>query len=91
MDRVAPTERSGASALNFLATSLAGILSAAAAGAAIPRFGYSFVLGTAAILAFLAAVLMFATRALCSSDSPSPRPQSLGKPISLESSSHVGM
>ena len=45
MDRVAPAERSGASALNFLATSLAGILSAAAAGAAIPRFGYSFVLG----------------------------------------------
>jgi MFS family permease len=91
MDRVSPTERSGASALNFLATSLAGTLSAIAAGAAIPRFGYSFVLGTAAILAFVAAILMFATRALYSAGSPSPRPQSLAKTIPLESGSQVGM
>jgi predicted MFS family arabinose efflux permease len=91
MDRVAPAERSGASALNFLATSLAGILSAAAAGAAIPRFGYSFVLGTAAILALVAATLMFATRALYSAGNPSPRPQSLAKTIPLESGSHAGI
>jgi MFS family permease len=91
MDRVTPAERSGASALNFLATSLAGTLSAIAAGAAIPRFGYSFVLGTAAILAFVAAVLMFATRALYSAGSPSPRPQSLAKTIPLESGSQLGM
>jgi MFS family permease len=91
MDRVAPAERSGASALNFLATSLAGTLSAIAAGAALPRFGYSFVLGAAAILALVAAILMFATRALYSAGSPSPRPQSLAKTIPLESGSHVGM
>ena len=91
MDRVAPAERSGASALNFLATSLAGTLAAIAAGAAIPRFGYSLVLGTAAILAFVAAILMFATRALYSAGSPSPRPQSLAKTIPLESGSHAGM
>jgi predicted MFS family arabinose efflux permease len=91
MDRVTPAERSGASALNFLATSLAGILAAAAAGAAIPRFGYSFVLGTAAILALVAAILMFATRALYSPGSPSPRPQSLAKTIPLESGSQLGM
>jgi MFS family permease len=91
MDRVAPAERSGASALNFLATSLAGTLSAIAAGAAIPRFGYSFVLGAAAILAFVAAILMFATRALYSAGSPSPRPQSLAKTIPLESGSHAGV
>jgi MFS family permease len=91
MDRVAPAERSGASALNFLATSLAGILSAAAAGVAIPRFGYSFVLGTAAILAVVAAIVMFAMRFLCGAGSPSPRPQSLTKTIPLESGSHVSM
>ena len=91
MDRVAPAERSGASALNFLATSLAGTLSAMAAGAALPRFGYSFVLGAAAILAFVAAILMFATRALYSAGSPSPRPQSLAKTIPLESGSQLGM
>jgi MFS family permease len=90
MDRVSPSERSGASALNFLATSLAGTLSAITAGAAIPRFGYSFVLGTAAILAFVAAILMFATRALYSAGSPSPRPQSLAKTIPLESGSQMG-
>ncbi|HMJ63226.1 MAG TPA: MFS transporter, partial [Bryobacteraceae bacterium] len=91
MDRVAPAERSGASALNFLATSFAGTLSAIAAGAALPRVGYSFVLGTAAILAFVAAILMFATRALYSAGSPSPRPQSVAKTIPLESGSQVGM
>jgi MFS family permease len=89
MDRVPPAERSGASALNFLATSLAGILSGAAAGAAIPRFGYSFILGTAAILAFVAAILMFATRALDSARNANPRPQSLAKTIPLESGSHA--
>ncbi len=91
MDRVAPAERSGASALNFVATSLAGILSAVAAGAAIPRFGYSVVLGTAAILAFVAAILMFATRALHSAGSPSVRPQLLAKTIPLESGTHASM
>jgi predicted MFS family arabinose efflux permease len=91
MDRVAPAERGGASALNFLATSLAGTLAAIAAGAAIPRFGYSFVLAGAAILAFVAAALMFATDALYSAGRPSPRPQSLAKTMPLESGSQAGV
>jgi predicted MFS family arabinose efflux permease len=90
MDRVAPAERGGASALNFLATSFAGTLAAMAAGAAIPRFGYSFVLAGAAILAFVAAALMFATGALYSAN-PSPRPQSLAKTMPLESGSQAGV
>ncbi|HEY3457933.1 MAG TPA: MFS transporter [Bryobacteraceae bacterium] len=90
MDRVTPSERGGASALNFLATSLAGALSAMAAGAAIQRFGYSPVLAVAALLAFIAAGLMFATRALYSAGSPSPRPQSLVETIPLESGSQAG-
>jgi predicted MFS family arabinose efflux permease len=90
MDRVTPSERGGASALNFLATSLAGALSAMAAGVALPRFGYSPVLAVAALLAFAAAALMFATRAIYSAGSPSPRPQSLEKTIPLESGSQAG-
>ena len=90
MDRVKPSERGGASALNFLATSLAGALSAMAAGAALPRFGYSPVLALAALLAFAAAALMFTTRALYSAGNPSPRPQSLEKTMPLESGSQAG-
>jgi predicted MFS family arabinose efflux permease len=90
MDRVMPSERGGASALNFFATSLAGALSAMAAGAVLPRFGYSPVLAVAALLAFIAAALMFATRALYSAGNPAPRPQSLEKTMPLESGSQAG-
>ncbi|MBV9303391.1 MAG: nucleotidyltransferase family protein [Acidobacteriaceae bacterium] len=58
MSRVRVGERSGASALNFLVISAAGTISALLSGAAISRFGYSFVLGAASLLAF-AAALMF--------------------------------
>jgi MFS family permease len=57
MERVRPGERSGASALYFLVTSLMGSLSALAAGSAITRFGYPSVLITSAGLATVAAVL----------------------------------
>jgi predicted MFS family arabinose efflux permease len=57
MDRVGPGERSGASALCFLATSIAGTVSAFCSGAAIARFGYSAVLVVSAAMAGVAALL----------------------------------
>ncbi len=57
MNRVAEAERSGASALYFLVTSLAGSLAAFAGGAAISRFGYPPVLIAAGGLAAVAALL----------------------------------
>jgi predicted MFS family arabinose efflux permease len=57
MSRVAPTERSGASALYFLVTSLAASLSALAGGTAISHFGYPVTLIASAVLAIAAAVL----------------------------------
>ena len=57
MNGVPEGERSGASALYFVATSIAASLSALVAGAAISRFGYPAVLITAACLALLAALL----------------------------------
>jgi MFS family permease len=59
MSRVKPSERSGASALNFLVISGAGSLSALVSGAAIARFGYSAVLASAAVLATVAAALFW--------------------------------
>ncbi|MGI8959627.1 MAG: MFS transporter [Bryobacteraceae bacterium] len=59
MSRVKPGERSGASALNFLVISAGGSLSALVSGAAITRFGYSAVLGTAAVLATVAGALFW--------------------------------
>ena len=57
MERVRPGERSGASALYFLVTSLMGSLSALAAGSAITRFGYPSVLIASAALGTVAALL----------------------------------
>jgi predicted MFS family arabinose efflux permease len=57
MNRVAPGERSGASALYFLVTSLAGSLAAFAGGAALSRFGYPPVLVASGCLAMAAAFL----------------------------------
>jgi predicted MFS family arabinose efflux permease len=55
MDRVAPAEQAGASALNFLVISLAQAAAVAAAGAAFLRFGYPIVLTALAGIALLAA------------------------------------
>jgi hypothetical protein len=60
MNRVAPGERSGASALYFLVASLAGSLAAFAGGAAISRFGYPPVL-LASGSAAMAAAFLFRT------------------------------
>lgn len=57
MNRVSPSERSGASAMWFFIYSAGGGLSALLAGAAIPRFGYSATLVTAALMALLSALL----------------------------------
>jgi len=55
MDRVTPAEQAGASALNFLVSSLAQAAAVAAAGAAFLRFGYPIVLTAMAGIALLAA------------------------------------
>ena len=57
MSRVAPGERSGASALYVLVTSIGGSIAALAAGGAVVRFGYPSVLAASAVLAALAALL----------------------------------
>jgi predicted MFS family arabinose efflux permease len=57
MNGVAPGERSGASALYFVVTSLAGSISAIVAGSAVVRFGYPSVLIAAALVAATAAFL----------------------------------
>ncbi|HEX8986039.1 MAG TPA: MFS transporter, partial [Bryobacteraceae bacterium] len=57
MNRVNPGERSGASALYFLVSSLVGSAAALASGAAIARFGYPPVLLVCATVAALSAVM----------------------------------
>jgi predicted MFS family arabinose efflux permease len=57
MSQVSAPERTGASALNFLVVFSANAIAAALAGAALSKYGYSPVLGTAAVVALLAAVL----------------------------------
>jgi predicted MFS family arabinose efflux permease len=57
MSRVGAEERGGASALNFLITSLTGALSAVVGGAMISRLGYSAVLVACSVLAALGAFL----------------------------------
>ena len=57
MNRVSPGERSGASALYFLVSSLVGSAAAFASGAAIARFGYPPVLFVCATVAALSAVM----------------------------------
>jgi MFS family permease len=57
MNEVAPSERSGASALNFLVISSAEAIAAAAAGASFVRFGYPAVLSATAGVALVAALL----------------------------------
>lgn len=60
MNCVAPAERSGASALYFIMTSIVGSIAAYAGGAAISRFGYSPVFLTSGSIAVIAAFLFFA-------------------------------
>ena len=57
MGRVSAHERSGASAMNFVVSSLGGMLAAFAGGAAIGRFGYPATMGAAAAMAAIAAAL----------------------------------
>jgi MFS family permease len=56
MDQVAPGERAGASALNFLVISLAQTVSVAVAGASLSRFGYPSVLVAITGVALVAAL-----------------------------------
>ena len=57
MNRVTPEQRSGASALNFLAIFLAQALAASVAGIIIARFGYTPMLALAATIAAIASLL----------------------------------
>lgn len=57
MSQVKPEQQTGASALNFLVIGLAQMITAAVAGSAFTRFGYSAVLGVFAGLALLSALL----------------------------------
>jgi len=55
MNRVAPEERTGASALNFLVINIAGALATALAGASFSKLGYPFVLMVISIVGLAAA------------------------------------
>jgi predicted MFS family arabinose efflux permease len=55
MNRVAPGERTGASALNFLVINIAAAVATAIAGSAFSRFGYPPVLMVTSIAALCAA------------------------------------
>jgi predicted MFS family arabinose efflux permease len=59
MDGVAPEERAGASALNFLVISLVQAGAVAATGASFTRFGYPAVLGAIAVVALIAALVFW--------------------------------
>jgi MFS family permease len=59
MNRVAPAERSGASALNFLVLFLTQALSASIAGVVVARFGYAPMLAGASIAAAAASLLFW--------------------------------
>jgi predicted MFS family arabinose efflux permease len=59
MDGVAPDERAGASALNFLVISLVQAGAVAATGASFSRFGYPAVLGAISVVALIAAVVFW--------------------------------
>ncbi len=81
MSRVAPGERSGASALYFLVTSISGSLAALAAGSGVVHFGYPAVLAACAAVAAAAALLF---RVLISAD-PAGRPEGSPPPPPAES------
>ncbi len=55
MNRVAPEERTGASALNFLVINIAGALATALTGASFSKFGYPSVLMVVSIVGLVAA------------------------------------
>jgi len=59
MNEVLPAERSSASALNFFVISLATAIAAASAGQGFARFGYPAVIGITAVVAALAALLLW--------------------------------
>jgi MFS family permease len=55
MNRVAPEERTGASALSFLVMNIAGAVATALAGASFSKYGYPFVLMVVSIVGLVAA------------------------------------
>lgn len=59
MTRVTPVEQSGASAMNFLITSMAGIVASVVAGALFSRLGYDSTLAICAVVTLNAAGLFY--------------------------------
>ena len=57
MNRVAPEERTGASALSFLVMNIAGAFATALAGASFSKYGYPFVLMVVSIVGLVAAFI----------------------------------
>jgi predicted MFS family arabinose efflux permease len=74
MNRVDPSERSGASALNLLVMSLASAVAASLAGASFARYGYPAVLGVTAAVTFCAACVfrLLVGRDLLPTSQPAP-------------------
>ncbi len=78
MNQVAPSERTGASALNFLVSNASHAIAAAAAGVSLVRFGYPAVMKATACIALIAA---FSFRLLLGRNTlpvPQSSPTSLG-------------
>lgn len=84
MNRVKPSEQTGASAMNFLVINVAQAIAAMVAGASFVRFGYPAVLSVTAVVGLSAACLF---RLLLGKD-PLPVPQP--SPVSQPSSAEVG-
>ncbi|MGO9086130.1 MAG: MFS transporter [Candidatus Sulfotelmatobacter sp.] len=74
MNRVDPSERSGASALNLLVMSLSTAIAASLAGASFARYGYPAVLGVTAAVTFGAACVfrLLVGRDLLPTSQPAP-------------------
>lgn len=75
MDRVAPSERAGASSLMLLAISLPGAIAASLAGASFVHYGYPAVLGVTAGVALAAALLFLLLLGERPQTSAEPRPE----------------
>ena len=81
MNRVRPDEQAGASAMNFLAISIAQALAVAAAGASFERFGYRPSLYAMAVLALVSALFI---RCVCGNDAVSSANDSSAQSSSQE-------
>jgi predicted MFS family arabinose efflux permease len=78
MNRVAPSERSGAFSLNLLVMSLSNALAAPIAGSSFARYGYPTVLTVTAVVTLIAACLFRFLVGWDLSPKSAPEPEALG-------------